>query len=85
VFEKSFRDHHAYSQSDVDALTASAKRAGAHFVITTEKDAVKLTKLHFELPCCILETALSIENGDALKQLVVAVSNSQTDLRGLKR
>ncbi len=38
-----FRDHHAYSASDVDGLVELAKTHGADGFVTTEKDAVKLT------------------------------------------
>jgi tetraacyldisaccharide 4'-kinase len=37
-----FRDHHAYSGSDVAALRREADQAGANGFVTTEKDAVKL-------------------------------------------
>ena len=38
-----FRDHHAYSQRDIDRLVQTAKRLSADGFLTTEKDAVKLT------------------------------------------
>lgn len=37
-----FRDHHRYTQRDVDAIIEAALRLGCEAVITTEKDAVKL-------------------------------------------
>lgn len=40
-----FRDHHRYSQGDLDAAVAAAHRAGADALVTTEKDAVKLETL----------------------------------------
>ena len=38
-----FRDHHAYSDTNIDALLELAKAHDADGFITTEKDAVKLT------------------------------------------
>ncbi len=38
-----FRDHHAYSATDVEGLVELAKAHGADGFVTTEKDAVKLT------------------------------------------
>jgi tetraacyldisaccharide 4'-kinase len=40
-----FADHHAYTESDLRELRASARTAGADVMITTEKDWVKLAKL----------------------------------------
>lgn len=39
---RSFRDHHAYSEADLQALQRAAAQCGAEGLITTEKDAVKL-------------------------------------------
>ena len=39
-----FRDHHRYEERDVQDLIGKARRCGADGFITTEKDAVKLTR-----------------------------------------
>ena len=39
-----FADHHRYSTADVDHLHAQAARGGLDFLLTTEKDAVKLAR-----------------------------------------
>jgi tetraacyldisaccharide 4'-kinase len=39
---RAFADHHRYSRRDVDRLAAEARAAGAAFVLTTEKDYVRL-------------------------------------------
>jgi tetraacyldisaccharide 4'-kinase len=70
VFEKSFADHHAYTQNDVDDLIRAAARAGATSLITTAKDAVKLRSLHFSLPWHVFEIEISIEDEAALTQLI---------------
>ena len=43
-----FRDHHAYSSGDVDRLVEAATAGGADGFLTTEKDAVKLSKAMME-------------------------------------
>lgn len=70
VFEKSFTDHHAYTQNDVDELIRAATRAGATSLITTAKDAVKLRSLQFSLPWHVFEIEISIEDEAALTQLI---------------
>ena len=37
-----FPDHHPYSEADLDRIRASARRAGAEWVVTTEKDWMRL-------------------------------------------
>jgi len=39
---KSFDDHYTYTVKDIQNITGCAKKAGAKFIITTEKDAVKI-------------------------------------------
>ena len=55
--ERSFRDHHAYTQSDLASLADAAKGTGAQAMITTEKDVMNLPR-GWDLPlpvyaCCI--------------------------------
>ena len=73
VLQKAFRDHHRYSQNDVDSLIDAARRAGANTLITTAKDAVKLRSLSFSIPCYVHEIEPSIENADELIRLVRSV------------
>lgn len=75
VFERSFADHHRYSQSDIDSLIEAAKRAGANSLITTAKDAVKLKALSFSLPCYVLEIELQTENEEELIRMILSVAN----------
>jgi tetraacyldisaccharide 4'-kinase len=75
ALEKSFPDHHIYSQDEIDALVRVAKDAGATALITTAKDAVKLRQLSFSIPCYVLEVEMWIENSEELKQLVQAAAS----------
>ncbi|MBE9503981.1 MAG: tetraacyldisaccharide 4'-kinase [Proteobacteria bacterium] len=60
--EVSFPDHHSYRQRDLDMVMEKAKNAGADFIVTTEKDAVKLEQLKVvkEMPFYYLEIALKM-------------------------
>ena len=40
---ETFRDHHPYTDADVDRIVRARDKAGATLVITTEKDAVRLS------------------------------------------
>ena len=43
VGTRSFPDHHRYSPADIEAVKRAARDAGAEAIVTTEKDAVKIT------------------------------------------
>lgn len=45
VSESFFRDHHPFTQTDLDRAIQQAQQAGADMIITTEKDAVRLEGL----------------------------------------
>lgn len=56
VLRRAFRDHHPYTMQDARNLVASAQRAGAATLITTEKDIVRLGGL-----TSVLSGAVSLE------------------------
>jgi len=74
VVQKSFRDHHVYTQEDIDDLTEAATRAGAKALITTAKDAVKLRSLHFSLPYSVFEIEIAIQDEELFSRLVLEAS-----------
>lgn len=65
-----FRDHHKFSQRDIDGLSRRAADAGAQALITTAKDAVKLGSMRFGLPCYVVEIEMQIERADQLLALI---------------
>lgn len=71
VVTKAFRDHHAYTQKDVDDLVAGAKQANATSLVTTAKDAVKLRALSFSLPLHTFEIEIAINDEELFKGLVL--------------
>ena len=76
---RSFRDHHDYTQSDVDALTREAIERGAQSLITTAKDAVKLCGLRFELPCYVNEIEVSFDDEPKMIELVNRVIRGRSN------
>jgi tetraacyldisaccharide 4'-kinase len=66
VRELSFRDHHWYSASDLQAIQAAAREANA-MIVTTEKDAVRC-----ELDCAVLPMTVEIEPRAEFEQWLIA-------------
>jgi tetraacyldisaccharide 4'-kinase len=65
-----FRDHHSYTQSDIDRVVRESATHGAQILLTTAKDEVKLRSLRFELPCYAADIEIEIENQEKLRALV---------------
>lgn len=57
-----FSDHYFYTQNDVVKLEAKAQKATAQILLTTAKDAVKLQKLKFEMPCFVVESQMVFDS-----------------------
>jgi tetraacyldisaccharide 4'-kinase len=70
ALEKSFLDHHVFSQQEIDSLVKTASDTGASALITTAKDAVKLRSLSFSMPCYVLEIEIAIDRADAFTRLI---------------
>ena len=71
VYEKVFRDHHNYTQKDIEELADTATRTGATSLITTAKDAVKLRSLSFSLPYSVFEIEIAIKDEELFRNLVL--------------
>ena len=63
-------DHHSWQQKEVRSFAREAKAKGAQFLVTTEKDAVKLDSHWSDLPLWSLVIELQIENEDELWKLI---------------
>jgi tetraacyldisaccharide 4'-kinase len=70
AFSKTFPDHHIYSQPEIQKLERDAINKGAEILLTTAKDAVKLTHLRFNLPCFVIENGLTFDDESALINLI---------------
>ncbi len=58
---KLFPDHYAYTAKDIEELHADGLRLGAEFLVTTAKDAVKLSTLPNSQDILVLDTSLEVE------------------------
>lgn len=78
LYERAFNDHHAYTQTDAEAVSREAAGRGVRALLTTAKDAVKLRGLDFALPCYVVETVLEFDDEAGLLGLLrAAVSLKQ--------
>jgi tetraacyldisaccharide 4'-kinase len=71
-----FRDHHIYSDSDLDALLALRSRHNADSLITTEKDFVRLNPQQRArlAPLHIARLEVTFENEAAITSLLASVT-----------
>jgi tetraacyldisaccharide 4'-kinase len=66
LYTKRFLDHYRFTQEDLDLVFGEARAAGLEFVVTTEKDAVRLgDALHLPLPLYYLRLEIEIIRGAA--------------------
>jgi tetraacyldisaccharide 4'-kinase len=72
---ETFRDHHRYTQSDLDRIAAKAARCGASALLTTEKDAVRLEGLKAPLPVVTAGLRTEIENEAAAMEWLASRVN----------
>lgn len=79
VHTRIFRDHHWYTQDDVDRITREAVAHGAQVLLTTAKDEVKLRALNFELPCYAADIAIDIEGQEELLDLIAAATTAKAE------
>ena len=83
VGSRAFADHHFYTQSDVTRIEAAARSSGAEILLTTAKDAAKLSDLtvasrntgksflpEFEFPCFVVKIETKIDNKDAFDAML---------------
>ena len=59
---REFRDHHKYTQRDIDRIVQEALKRNANCILTTQKDAVKLSTLAFDIPCYVVDISVEIDN-----------------------
>lgn len=70
AFTRTFADHHQYKQSELDELVQEAMARKAGSLITTAKDAIKLTSFNLEIPCYVLEIQISIDEEERLVEII---------------
>lgn len=68
-----FRDHHPYDARDIRKITAAARAARCAIVLTTEKDAVRLSACDLgDLPIASVPLVVGIEPEDAFRTWLLA-------------
>lgn len=79
VWQRSFADHHRYTQTEFESIVTEAKRAGAGAILTTEKDAANLQAAWAttaELPVYAAQLAFRCAEETALRGVVRQVFES---------
>ena len=75
-YERAFRDHHRFRQSDLDRVEDGARKAGAELLLTTAKDAGKLRELKLGMPCYVVEIAIDIAPSEDFRRLLTTAIES---------
>ena len=70
AFTRTFADHHNYNQADITRLVTDAKANGATGLITTTKDAIKLSSFALELPCYVFDIQISVNDDERLVEMI---------------
>ncbi len=64
VLRQHYADHHRYSQQEIIDFINAAKAAGAEYILTTEKDAVRIPRLdRRDVPMLFLRIEIDILSG----------------------
>jgi tetraacyldisaccharide 4'-kinase len=58
---RAFRDHYGYTQADVASIKSESERNGAEWIVTTEKDIIKLRNLDLPGNLLIIGVEFSVE------------------------
>jgi tetraacyldisaccharide 4'-kinase len=70
---KIFADHHFYSDKDLAEIEGRARSVGAECLITTVKDAVRLTEMKVSLPCYVAEIHTVITDPEAFREMIFSL------------
>jgi tetraacyldisaccharide 4'-kinase len=67
------RDHSHYNQKEINSIEDDALEAGASYLLTTPKDAVKLRDFKFSLPCFVVKTRQIFQDESHFIELIKSV------------
>jgi len=70
---KSFPDHFTYTQTVLNEVEGRASRSHADYIITTEKDWVKLERLKISFPMVVVDLIITIQQENQLDALLGSV------------
>lgn len=74
-----FGDHHAYTAADLAALRARAALLGAEFLVTTAKDAVKLTPPAEDIAVVLID--LQFDDDESRRQVEALIGRAVASAR----
>ena len=66
-----FPDHAAYGKEELHRILSALERSGADLIVTTEKDAVKLSPLTGDSRFRVLGVRMEIRDGEELARLIL--------------
>jgi tetraacyldisaccharide 4'-kinase len=67
IKHRTFRDHHPYKSKEISDLGREAKELKADFLITTEKDSVRIPLIkETEIPIYVLKIDLTVTQGEQI-------------------
>ena len=73
-----FRDHHKYTQADINRIVEQSQARGAKALLTTAKDEVKLRSLRFDLPGYVVDVGIEIvQQAKVLELIEAAISKKK--------
>ena len=69
---KTFPDHYFYKPKDITEIEKKARSCGADSLITTVKDAVRLTQMKISIPCYVAEIETVMADPQAFRDMVLS-------------
>jgi len=81
-----YPDHHRYTSLDLDFIQQAAAKAGAEFLVTTEKDEIKLMSLpRTAIPCFSLRIEMRVEPQELFERLILERLEKDPAEKGLPK
>ena len=71
---RTYSDHHFYSTKDIAEIERRARSAGAEFLITTVKDAVRLVGMKIEMPFYVAEIETVMADAKGFRETVFSMA-----------
>ncbi len=69
-----FTDHHAFTEAELRAVEAESAREGVEFIVTTEKDAVRIPRdFSSEYEWWVLESGIEVLHGHETVERIVSM------------
>ena len=69
-----FRDHHAFTAAELDAVAREAVSLGADAIVTTAKDQERLPESNLGLPLLVLRSAIDVSDDARFRARVLEVA-----------